>query len=45
MIGIDADGIDLMKDERLARLSFASPLNNANEARAQLVSLVAKARS
>ena len=45
MIGIDAHGVDLMKDERLARLPFASPLTNATEARAQLVALVAKART
>ena len=45
MIGIDADGVDLMKDERLARLPFASPLSNATEARAQLVALVAKAQT
>lgn len=45
MIGIDADGIDLMRDERLARLPFASALTNANDARAQLVALATKARA
>ena len=45
MIGIDADGIDLMKNELLARLAFTSPLVKASDARAKLVALVSKARS
>ena len=45
MIGIDADGIDLIKNERLARLAFSSPLSNASDARVKLIALVSKARS
>jgi putative heme iron utilization protein len=44
MIGIDADGIDLIKNERLARLAFTSPLTKASDARALLITLVSKAR-
>jgi putative heme iron utilization protein len=45
MIGIDADGIDLIKSERLARLAFTSPITKANNARTELIALVSKARS
>jgi putative heme iron utilization protein len=45
MVGIDADGIDLIKKDRLARLAFASPLAKASDARTKLVELVSKARS
>jgi len=45
MIGIDADGIDLIKNERLARLAFTSPLTKASNARAKLVALALKAQS
>ena len=45
MIGIDADGIDLIKSERLARLAFTSPITKASNARTELIALVSKARS
>ena len=45
MIGIDADGIDLIKDDRLARLAFKYPLTKASDARAGLITLVSKAQS
>ena len=45
MIGIDADGIDLIKNERRARLAFTYPLTKASNARTELIALVSKARS
>ena len=44
MVGIDADGADLERDGRFARLSFPSVISNASEARDILVSLAAEAR-
>ena len=44
MIGIDADGIDLMNTGRLARLDFAQPLTNADDTQKILVSLATEAR-
>jgi hypothetical protein len=45
MTGIDAEGIDLRRAGEVARLPFEAPMTAAAEARAVLVSLVAKARS
>jgi hypothetical protein len=44
MTGIDAEGIDLRRGGRVARLDFDEPLTAADSARSVLVSLVAKAR-
>ena len=45
MTGIDAEGIDLRRQGRVARLAFDAPLSAAAEARKVLVALVAKARA
>ncbi len=45
MTGIDAEGIDLRRQGRVARLAFDAPLGGAAEARKVLVALVAKARA
>ena len=45
MTGIDAEGIDLRLGGRVARLPFEAPMTSAADARAVLVSLVAKARN
>ncbi len=42
MIGIDADGIDLIKNEHMARLAFTSPLTKASDARSGLIALLSK---
>jgi hypothetical protein len=39
MVGIDADGFDLRADGELLRFSFATPVTDAQEARAALVAL------
>jgi len=44
MTGIDAEGIDLRQAGEVARLPFDAPMTTAAQARALLVSLVAKAR-
>jgi putative heme iron utilization protein len=44
MTGIDAEGIDLRHQGRVARLAFDAPLGAATEARKVLVALVARAR-
>ena len=45
MVGIDADGADLERDGRFARLQFPNVISSAAEARDTLVNLAAKARS
>ena len=45
MTGIDAEGIDLRRVGKVARLAFDAPLGAATEARKVLVELVAKARA
>jgi putative heme iron utilization protein len=45
MTGIDAEGIDLRLKGEVARLPFETPMTDAAQARAVLVSLVAKARN
>jgi heme iron utilization protein len=44
MIGIDCEGFDLLVDSRKRRLTFATPVNTADEARLALVQLVKEAR-
>ncbi|MCW5748503.1 MAG: DUF2470 domain-containing protein, partial [Alphaproteobacteria bacterium] len=44
MTGIDAEGCDLRREGEVARLSFASPVHDAETARAALVALVRQAR-
>lgn len=45
MTGVDAEGIDLRRAGRVARLPFESPLAAAGQARQALIALVAKARA
>jgi len=45
MIGVDADGADLMLKGRIARLAFAKPVGNAGEVRDELVRLAGVARA
>ncbi len=45
MVGVDADGFDLMKEDRQARFDFDQPLSHVDEIRRQLVTLVNEARS
>ena len=45
MIGIDADGADLARDARFARLNFPYEIASSLEARETLVNLVAEARN
>jgi putative heme iron utilization protein len=45
MTGIDAEGLDLRQGGQVARLAFETPLGAAEQARAVLVALVAKARA
>jgi putative heme iron utilization protein len=45
MTGIDADGIDLRRGDRIARLDFPEPVADAMGARRALVDLVGRARS
>jgi putative heme iron utilization protein len=45
MTGIDAEGLDLRLDGRVARLPFDRPLQTVGEARKVLVDLVGKARA
>lgn len=45
LVGVDADGADLMNKGRLARLSFKRSLEDAGDIRKQLVTLAAKARA
>jgi len=45
MVGVDADGVDLMNKGRLARLDFEQSLEDAGQIRKQLVTLAAKART
>ncbi|MSO71956.1 MAG: DUF2470 domain-containing protein [Alphaproteobacteria bacterium] len=44
MTGIDAEGADLRREGRVARLDFAQPATDAEAARAELVRLVRQAR-
>jgi putative heme iron utilization protein len=44
MTGVDAEGIDLRRAGRVARLPFDTPVADADGARAELVRLVKKAR-
>jgi putative heme iron utilization protein len=44
MTGIDAEGADLRREGRVARLDFAGPVADAEAARAELVRLVRQAR-
>lgn len=44
MVGIDADGADVARDGRFARLSFPNPIADAAGAREVLVALAAEAR-
>jgi hypothetical protein len=44
MTGIDAEGLDLRRAGRVARVAFEAPICNASEARKVLIALVAKAR-
>lgn len=45
MIGVDCDGADLMRDGRIARLSFAEPVADAGTVCDELVRLVGVART
>jgi len=45
MVGIDLDGADLALGSRRARLAFAEPMHDANEARSVLAGLAARARA
>lgn len=45
MTGVDPEGCDLALGGQVARLSFAQPVHDANEARIELVRLVKEARS
>ncbi|MFZ5778589.1 MAG: HugZ family protein [Pseudomonadota bacterium] len=45
MTGIDAEGIDLRRGGKVARLPFDAPLDDAADARRVLVGLVGKARA
>ena len=45
MTGVDAEGADLRRGGRVARLPFERPIADAEGARAELVKLVKKARS
>lgn len=45
MTGIDPEGIDLRRDGETARLDFAEPVHNPEEARAALIALVHTART
>ena len=42
--GIDADGVDLARNGRFARLDFSRAITDATEARKELISLVTEAR-
>ncbi len=45
MTGVDAEGVDLRRKERVARLRFDGMVNTSTDVRKELVSLVNKARS
>jgi len=45
MTGVDADGIDVCKTGRFARLAFDQPLKSVDEVRPELVRLAQKART
>jgi heme iron utilization protein len=45
MTGVDADGLDVGKDGRFARLAFDVPLKSVEDVRAELVRLAQKART
>jgi putative heme iron utilization protein len=44
MIGIDPDGFDVRSDDRDLRFNFASPIQDAQQARAALVALAASSK-
>jgi len=45
MIGIDPDGFDVRADQQLLRFDFATPVNDAEQARHALVAMAQAARS
>jgi putative heme iron utilization protein len=45
MVGVDTDGFDIARDDRVVRVAFAAPVADAGAVRAELVRMVGTSTS